>query len=227
MQEPAAPRPAPEVKSVPGCEDAAPRWFAEGGLRLGVGGRADVHSQATETRSLRGDIRPAHPVTQPTTPAPSPPGTFSAKNLAVPRVGVCGPARTHRCSHTDQVAGSIILEAGDYFVGMVILDHDLEVIADSEITTTMLNRRRVDHRGREVIVVRRGGTVTGWAGRMSTRSDLVSVACEWTSARPPTPQRSPPSASQRGAASSHPQHQKEPSCRKNSPSRGRLYSRGS
>src|SRR6266536_609944 len=59
MQEPAAPRPAPEVKSVPGCEDAAPRWLAEGGLRCGVGGRADVHSQATETRSLRAAIRPA------------------------------------------------------------------------------------------------------------------------------------------------------------------------
>src|SRR6266542_4488114 len=37
--------------------------FAGPGLRCGVGGRADVRSQATETRSLRVDIRPAHPVT--------------------------------------------------------------------------------------------------------------------------------------------------------------------
>ena len=48
-----------------GAEDAASRSLAEGGLRCGVGGRADVHSHATETRSLRADIRPAHPVTVP------------------------------------------------------------------------------------------------------------------------------------------------------------------
>src|SRR6266536_5292121 len=57
--------------------------FTGPGLRFGVGGRADVRSQATETRSLRADIRPAHPVTHPVTPVPSAAGRASAKNLAV------------------------------------------------------------------------------------------------------------------------------------------------
>ncbi len=226
------------VKSVQGAGDGAPRLFAEGGLRRGVGGRADVRSQATETRSLRADIRPASTVTIPLTGRrqPSPP-PWSAPSRGRYRAI---PAR----ARTDGIRATAPTPADRRQARRRFRPTDASDRRDDTVTTVVPGRNNRPlgefsrdaepggppvRRPQRVLTNSAGperagadpgtarllalivpaavalgvvGRVTGWAGRMSTRSDLVSVARERTSARPPTPQRSPPPANQREAASS-------------------------
>ncbi len=227
----------------------APRLFAEGGLRFGVGGRADGRSQATETRSLRAAIRPAHPVTAPATRVPSPAGTLSAKTLALrpgsppPRAGpVDTPMPPHGGSQGRRRGRA--LKAGDRFARgarsrcrcgrlgrWVEIGDDLSTaregrersiprstirdpVARSGIISTVAARTPA---AGNAVVVPQAEKMTVEAGRMATRGDLVSVACEWPSARPHRRSAVQARQSQREAATlstNAPKGPQRPGCRR-------------